>query len=257
MFDAIKRTLGSLIGTDGPRETIRFVSPPEPTDADLAALPTRLLDEPASLRATEWLRQSLTGFGTPVSTRVPGHFEAYARIYHPFVERECRSLEDASRDSWTTLIGDDMYDPRRVFELAMRGVENAQAPIGSLPHVLTERLAEQLATATTTPDACFFAVWVGRGRVVPPRYPPTLHLPHREYDVFSGPLSAAGTSYGRSVIMYSYQSPNLWWPADRAWCVATEIDDAWTYVAGSRSCIDAILMDERFEAVETTAESEW
>jgi len=46
-------------------------------------------------------------------------------------------------------------------------------------------------------------------------------------------------------------------PADRAWCVATEIDFAWTYVGGSRELIDAILADARLEAVETSAAAEW
>jgi hypothetical protein len=39
--------------------------------------------------------------------------------------------------------------------------------------------------------------------------------------------------------------------------LATEIDGAWTYVGGSRACIDGIIADERFEAVETTADSDW
>jgi hypothetical protein len=37
------------------------------------------------------------------------------------------------------------------------------------------------------------------------------------------------------------QSPNLWWPADRAWCVATDIDLASSYIGASEACIQAIL----------------
>jgi hypothetical protein len=44
------------------------------------------------------------------------------------------------------------------------------------------------------------------------------------------------------------QSPNLFWPADKAWCVATEIDLDSTYVGGSAALIAAILSDERLEA---------
>lgn len=45
--------------------------------------------------------------------------------------------------------------------------------------------------------------------------------------------------------------PSLWWPPDRDWFVATEIDFRWTYVGGSRECIDRILADIRPEALET------
>ena len=33
------------------------------------------------------------------------------------------------------------------------------------------------------------------------------------------------------------QSANLWWPADRAWCVVTDIDLVSTYVGGTAACI--------------------
>ena len=37
------------------------------------------------------------------------------------------------------------------------------------------------------------------------------------------------------------QPPNFWWPEDRAWCVASDIDSYDTFVAGSQSCIEAVL----------------
>jgi hypothetical protein len=43
-------------------------------------------------------------------------------------------------------------------------------------------------------------------------------------------------------------SPNLWWPDDRAWCVATEIDLAWTYLGGSTALISDVLSKPRLEA---------
>ena len=44
------------------------------------------------------------------------------------------------------------------------------------------------------------------------------------------------------------QSPNLWWPDDRAWCVATEIDLAWTYVGGTTALIRDVLANSDVEA---------
>ena len=50
------------------------------------------------------------------------------------------------------------------------------------------------------------------------------------------------------------QTPNLWWPEDRAWCVATEIDLAWTYVGGSSELAATLLGDRRLEALAATVE---
>jgi hypothetical protein len=47
------------------------------------------------------------------------------------------------------------------------------------------------------------------------------------------------------------QSPNVWWPADRSWIVATEIDFCGTDVAGDRATIDAVLSDPDLEALES------
>ena len=45
-----------------------------------------------------------------------------------------------------------------------------------------------------------------------------------------------------------YQSANLWWPEDRSWCVATEIDFNATYVAGTQVLVDALLACEELES---------
>jgi hypothetical protein len=41
----------------------------------------------------------------------------------------------------------------------------------------------------------------------------------------------------------------LWWPEDRAWCVATEIDFAWTYIAGDRGLVESLTSDPALEAL--------
>jgi len=35
--------------------------------------------------------------------------------------------------------------------------------------------------------------------------------------------------------------PSLWWPDDRAWCVASEIDLDSIYIGGSADCIVRLL----------------
>jgi hypothetical protein len=73
---------------------------------------------------------------------------------------------------------------------------------------------------------------------------PRVELPGRNYVLFVGPLA------GLPALMdvQDGHSPNLWWPDDRAWCVATEIDLAWSYVGGPAALISDALANPRLEA---------
>ena len=44
------------------------------------------------------------------------------------------------------------------------------------------------------------------------------------------------------------QSPNLFWPEDRTWCVATEIDLFCTLIGGSEEMADRLIADPLLEA---------
>lgn len=198
----------------------------------------------------------MTTFAERVASFIPGDFEAYARIYHPFEFYDGMASRTASWHEVSAAADVDMRDPATAEALAYRGAAGEQARIGALPPALIGPLVEHLQRATTTPVRCFFAVWEGFGdSAVPHSLEATLELPHRRYHVFAGPVEGAQTSLSASVI--GDQSANLWWPADQTWCVATEIDFAWTYVGGTRACIHALLADTRLEAVETTATARW
>jgi hypothetical protein len=43
--------------------------------------------------------------------------------------------------------------------------------------------------------------------------------------------------------------PNIWWPDNREWCVASEIDLAYTYVGGSKELIEEIVEHPALEAL--------
>ncbi len=72
----------------------------------------------------------------------------------------------------------------------------------------------------------------------------TFELPWRTYELFEGPIEGA-TCFRTS----RFQSPNLWWPQDRSWCVASEIDLPWTYIAGPRELVGDVLAATRLEAL--------
>ena len=49
--------------------------------------------------------------------------------------------------------------------------------------------------------------------------------------------------------MIDRQSPNVWWPTDRAWFLVSEIDFCWTLLAGSQELCAAVEADDRIEAL--------
>jgi hypothetical protein len=192
----------------------------------------------------------MTTFYKNVGSFLPSRFAAYARIYHPLDVGRSREPK-----TWRELGGIHFSDPESAIGFAMRNPWDAHVRFGTLPQGILDVLTPHLRTATVTPEACYFAVWDGfAGSVVPETLRPKLSLPNRDYHVFSGPLSAAQTNFG---IGSAHQSANIWWPSDQAWCVATEIDFCWTYIGGTRSCVNAILTDGRLEAQETTASDKW
>lgn len=146
------------------------------------------------VEAAEWIRGRLQRFGSgTVGSVVPTGFTAYAR------------------------------GPLREWPMTAVGPE----------------VASILARHTSTPTRCWFCLWDGYGYLTgaawetrsyrlepgmpPPKGPFTrrlpapklqpsrVRLPARDYLLFTGTVDqGAGWSDG----------PNLWWPDDRAWCVA-------------------------------------
>jgi hypothetical protein len=140
-----------------------------------------------------------------------------------------------------------------------------------------------LGRSTTDAGRCFFALWdgwswvhggsvIGRIELVHPGLArtgsrtesaggppsafsaaelsrPRLVLPGREYMLLSGPLSAAGKIGDPGGLGgFEPRSPNLFWPADHAWCVASEIDFDSTLVGGTTELISAILDEPGLDA---------
>lgn len=123
---------------------------------------------------------------------------------------------------------------------------------GELDKVTANALVDLLSDGTATPDDVFVAVWTGWGDIPVQRFPGAAYLDTeaRGHFLLRGPLSGVLTSVATSSIARPVSG--LWWPADRAWFVATEIDCAWTFVAGSEALIDRLISDPRLDAVRTS-----
>jgi hypothetical protein len=141
----------------------------------------------------------------------------------------------------------------------------------SLPLRLMRVLCEILAEFTCSPERCWCAVWEGYAYMVGLRSDltlPRLAMWNRPMIVAYGPLSAlpeqsltdrfAGAP-GHDADWESgedYRSPSLWWPDDRTWCVATDIEMRETYLGASSACVNRLLTDERLEAMRVTADQD-
>jgi hypothetical protein len=74
---------------------------------------------------------------------------------------------------------------------------------------------------------------------------PKVSLPYRDYLLFTPLEAASELGWTSPWGDFDPQSPNLFWPQDRTWCVASEIDLFCTLVAGSEALAEALLADPR------------
>jgi hypothetical protein len=242
-------------------------------------MPLEYVDD---LTPAKWIAERLHPFAQDAGAIIPPGFDAYARVFHPatrlvgnvVVPVRWREIADANLRA---------YHPEMQFGALVAVVGGPTAPrsqpglfddwprTGTLRLDDARALVDILAHHTMTPGRCWFAAWEGFGsledgsmtvhtrgggtaeRLTPdfyrekPKQHPRLQLPGRGYYLAKGPVTAAlETVYG---MKSSYQSASLWWPDDRAWCVATEIDFDWTYVGSSNACIAAVLSSPDLEAL--------
>ena len=228
-----------------------------------AAMSRAALRPSVEIGAADWIGRRLRAFDSHVvSSVVPGGFPAYVRLLHP-----ARGA-GGEQVRWTTIAD---WSGRRMHPLvqfhaiatAVGGESAERSPWheepthGNLPVEPFCRLCSILAGQTSTPDNCWFCLWDGYGYledVLPNavRTGPRVHLPQRDYMLFEGELETATephAPFGYSVGHSFYpQSPNLFWPHDHMWCVASEIDLYCTLVAGSETLVNALLADPALEA---------
>lgn len=198
-----------------------------------------------------------------VGLLIPPVFDAYLRIFHP-AGRDVRGAppesvrwRDIAAAHGRTLVEELSHLGRSMLpaRVALDGEKlwDADPQLGNLPYEVAVHITPKLALHTTTPNECYFAVWTGFAAVdLSWRTAPTFSAPLRTYYLLQGDISDALVTFDFNE--RRYRSPSVWWPADHAWCVATEVDDRWTYVGGSARCIDALLADVELEAVSTRSD---
>jgi hypothetical protein len=229
----------------------------------------------------DWIAGRLLPWGADVGTRVcaivPVGYEAYLRVFH---HAEEHVGSESIRRRWSELAqrsGRQMHPAVQFDRFAWPNPPQE----GSLDRQEATALVSLLRAHTTTPTHCWLAIWHGfsqltgsvqvhavggRGlrawlqqrrvarRVAPPRdlaAAPTVSLPNREYFLYRGPIDVVPRF---EHLPWHLQTPNMWWPEDRAWFVATEIDFDSTLVACTRAC-GAALLGSDLEVIEVSSET--
>ena len=200
---------------------------------------------------------------------MPGGYEAYARLMHPARNASGESVRWSAVVDWSGRV----YHALMSFEGISRPVDrhgvgpppwDDDPEHGSMAEEQATELSGFLARYTATPDECYFGVWDGYGqysggtamltsdgsggRLGTPsdiRRARRLRGVGRDYLLYQGRLA----NIMRFFTNFLSEPPNIWWPSDRAWFVATDIDLDSTYIGASRECISALLDHPELEAV--------
>ncbi len=196
-----------------------------------------------------WVETALaaTGGGATVTAMVPPVFAAHARVLPP----TC-SPDGDRRHRWPDIAaatGVPLTATTRFDDLVAGSDRWGRPSDGGLDARETAVLAEVLAGHTGTPEEALFCLWEGLGLPETEAWAhrrARVRVPHRAYHLLTGPVRAAPVL----PTPVEWRCASLWWPADRAWLVATEIDGYLTYVGGSRAAVDAVLAAPALDAVE-------
>ena len=211
-----------------------------------------------------WVEESFSAFGT-LRSLLPEGFAAYARIFHPAYlnKDEERPVRWSTVASWTGRAVHPLMQFERIAGLSEDPHDMYKDPPwgslpqhGSIPERECRTLVEVLRRFTSTPGNCFFCLWEGYGNIDTRLYKASsrVRAPGRDYLLFRGPIDAIMAFITRDGPFWGH-SPSIWWPEDRAWCVATDIDLYDTYAGGRIECIEAIMSNQDLETLPTTLDA--
>jgi hypothetical protein len=204
---------------------------------------------------------------------VPEVFEAYARAFYPIVRggvfdgteivaRNPPTLRWSEVAEWNGLQVHPEMTPEAIVRPAPgKSMKPRDVDLNDVGYTMENdqfsALASILARHTDTPESTWFGLWEGYGDLLvgyaptPGRqevhqvpYPDVFVLPDRNYLLYRGPISGWRQFYNA----HHTEVPDLWWPDDRSWCLATDTDFRWLYIGGSSDCIQEITNSKVIEA---------
>jgi hypothetical protein len=189
-----------------------------------------------------------------VDELLPDGFEAYLRLFHPFLpwgadpattdvgdHRTWRSLaieagvEFNGRLTWRQL------EPVLPIEDTGR---RFQVGHGNLDPAVRARLFS-LLRANTAPQAAYF--FYGLSAILSDRHRAAL---------FEAPLNSADDVWPIAGSEgFAAETPELVWPEDRSWAICTDYDLTSTYIGSDRNLAGVLMDDSQLEILEVTMDT--
>ena len=262
-IDRMRRLLG--IGSDSAMPSMAWLSPEGGVPVRQTQLAPDGLEFCEDVSPGRWVEEGLSGFARLHSLLPPG-FPAYARVFHPayLAGPEEQPVRWSTVASWTGRTVHPLMQFNRIAGLGDDAHNMYPDPpwgehpeYGSIPEAECRTLMNVLRGFTRTPERCYFALWEGYGNIDTRLYPAGSRVKGRgrDYLLFQGPLDGVMAFLVARPFPFWGDSPNIWWPEDRNWCVATDIDLYDTYVGGSQECIQAVLGHPDLEALPTSLDA--
>jgi hypothetical protein len=212
--------------------------------------PTSGLTIESDLAPAAWIEPRLRARSYKVGMSAPQGFEAYARIFFPFMAEDIESDDAVAGQEYVTWTETAQSNGRVAHALMEQ--ETILAP-GQEAAPLYELAGEQLdallpiLTQHTTSAHGWFLLWDGFGNLNQQIFEPQRKVPHamRNFYLLGGALNTCRRLP---------HDANYWWPDDHAWCLCTDTDFHWAYIAGSAACIREVLSVPQLDAYETNPE---
>ncbi|GFZ94123.1 hypothetical protein [Nesterenkonia alkaliphila] len=119
-----------------------------------------------------------------------------------------------------------------------------------------------LAGHTDTPVQCYLLVWDGWGDDAWTRKHAesltkvSLPTGEREYHLGRAPLTELITELSPEHVKEATPLPGFVWPADRSWCLTSDVDPHWAGIAASDRALQALVETPDLDVVWTHPEAE-
>lgn len=210
----------------------------------------------ASAAAADWAARAVSrhAFGTVGSILPADDFAETLRVLHPFPST------DGSELSWKAVASsvgvafspdidsDSLVEAMRV--ASPSGAEPASPMTGRISSEIACHILNTVATSSLADRPCFAAIWDGWGELQGETVDaPIVRWPSRSWYLFESSVEDTRNAQELPV------PPSLWWPSDRSWFVATEVDHRCSYVSCSKEAATRLIANTSLESFHVDAGS--
>ncbi len=227
----------------------------QPSSCDCLSVTLKSARSP---EVADWARREVArySFGTVGSILPCDGFPATIRVLHPF---QTAAGADVSWKVVGASIGfvvgagtdsDDLIQALR--ESSPDGAEPGSPVPGRIPPEVARLIQGSLSEADVMGGRCYAAIWDGWPELQAESVDaPIVHWPARSWYLFEASLTGDGMPQPAGLTV----PPSLWWPDDRSWFVATDVDHRCSYVCCSREDASHLLANSSLEAFRVDADA--